>query len=37
VPGSALGAQQPYDAILQVGQRVSGKLPGGKGPGDIGQ
>ncbi|GAB0202760.1 hypothetical protein GRJ2_002741600 [Grus japonensis] len=36
VPGPALGSQQPQ-ATLQAWGRVAGKLPGGKGPGGVGQ
>lgn len=33
---AALGSQQPH-ALLQAGDRVPGKLPGGKGPGGADQ
>ena len=36
VPGPALGSQQPH-ATLQAWGRVPGKLPGRKGPGDVGR
>jgi len=36
VSGPALGSQQPH-ATLQAWGRMAGKLPGGKGPGGIGQ
>lgn len=36
VPGPALGSQQ-FHAVLQARELMSGKLPCGKGPGDVGQ
>ena len=35
MPGPALGSLQSH-ATLQAWGGVSGKLPGGKGPGDVG-
>ena len=36
VPGPALWSQQPH-ATVQAWGGVAGKLPGGKGPGGVGQ